>query len=720
MPETRIRVPLIGGVNTLHDPRRIRDDEAVSLSNLYPDSSGKMRKRLGCDFVDRPRLKAADPFGARLTGTPCAMCWAPFVDGDYLAVTHNGGGTAALFLGRLGADSIHDVVTVAMASKHRPALLPYMAKNAANQNLAAILIACGAATPTTSISIAYSIAGAAAVVAAAANVTFKNQAATVIAPKVLGTYRERVVYANFGAGQENVLVLSDRYQFNVVDVGASVLNIDTGSRDIRLPSSSGGGIDQITAVHEISQGGTIAPAQSALLILTERRAFILSGEPLQTTEAGVIRGSTQVVELPVACGCVAAQTVVQTPYGLLWLGVDDVWLFDGASLPRRVGTKIRPRLQAVTAAFRWDAFAGYEPTSGSYRIAIAGLATGNFPANCLDQWWLDLREGVADAMSARWYGIQSYNVAMEVDPTGQPPAGLYCFAPDERKEKNQALYALHQVQKEDGSGITQAIIQMDTQVGYDSALPDGSAGITAVALDRESYNAIAFALTSKAYDIGDLGIIKTYRNIELGFYASIPWRATLVVLTDNATSGGGGTSILDGSIAGTHEEQMVNIGAPNGQAITGRTIQVLLDDIYGVPEGGWVVAEYNSTFRFQGTGAVIFTATMAPAVYLDRDAYVQALTNAMLTADPGLYSIIITESANKVRIQATAETWKPKLDDPESTLIWNSLGWNVEPAAAYLQTADVSVRNRLEGDIEISDLVIVLASFGKRPGGVRR
>lgn len=75
--------------------------------------------------------------------------------------------------------------------------------------------------------------------------------------------------------------------------------------------------------------------------------------------------------------------------------------------PVRVGTKIRPALEATPTGLQFLWHAAYH--DGQYKLALfsEGLGPSDTSA-CDEQWWLDLREGIPNAADARWMGPQVY------------------------------------------------------------------------------------------------------------------------------------------------------------------------------------------------------------------------------------------------------------------------------------------------------------------------
>jgi hypothetical protein len=109
----------------------------------------------------------------------------------------------------------------------------------------------------------------------------------------------------------------------------------------------------------------------------------------------------QLIDVSTEVGCVSDRTIVSTPFGILFLGQDSVYLLPPQlAEPVRVGWPIEPALRAIPFAARETAWAGYH--KGFYRLACA-------PAGGLEntvQWELDLRQGLGDPPS--WWGPSTH------------------------------------------------------------------------------------------------------------------------------------------------------------------------------------------------------------------------------------------------------------------------------------------------------------------------
>lgn len=214
-----------------------------------------------------------------------------------------------------------------------------------------------------------------------------------------------------------------------------------GVRDVYL-----GGEDNepITAIAEINTTAQGSPNTSVCMVYTKQSAFMVQGEPLETTQGGDIVGNLQINKLNIQCGCQSQATICRTPYGTIWAGVNDVWFMPFGSLPIPIGTTLRPYLENLPAGVAWKLHAEYY--DGKYRLSLPkdGQDTdGSSPLGV--QFWLDLQAGPPQsAAEARWFGPQEFvqpDAPTSAGATGGSP-GVWCMALDKRGNGDGKLYAL--------------------------------------------------------------------------------------------------------------------------------------------------------------------------------------------------------------------------------------------------------------------------------------
>ncbi len=256
-----------------------------------------------------------------------------------------------------------------------------------------------------------------------------------IAPFLAANYKGRVVYGNFGSDGDrgSTCVFSD-YDEPLV-IGNSALtdrNFIVGSRDG----------DKLTALHTVMMSAAGTPAQTGVLALKTYSAYLLVGEPTETDDVDYF-GSLQINKLSSNAGCVAQGSIVDTPYGTIWCGPDDVWFLPFGSVPIPIGRKLRPLLKAQPVSQRFRIHAVY--ADGFYRLALFSPGQGpNYDAPLGEQWWLDLRGGPPESYKdARWFGPQVFKVAGTLATeraADMTVTGTSYMATDQRPGANRVLY----------------------------------------------------------------------------------------------------------------------------------------------------------------------------------------------------------------------------------------------------------------------------------------
>ena len=104
-------------------------------------------------------------------------------------------------------------------------------------------------------------------------------------------------------------------------------------------------------------------------------------------------------------GCPAYKTIVNTPYGLLFMTNSTVGLLDTSSKePGQPGFNIYQEFKNIPVAMRKEACAIYHDEM--YKISFAGVAgTTN-----TREWWLDLRPVVFEQGNRDWFGPHTGDV----------------------------------------------------------------------------------------------------------------------------------------------------------------------------------------------------------------------------------------------------------------------------------------------------------------------
>jgi hypothetical protein len=146
-------------------------------------------------------------------------------------------------------------------------------------------------------------------------------------------------------------------------------------------------------------------ASSPLLFFTLSRTFICQGDPFSTVEEATL------VEVSSRVGCIGHDSIVNTPVGTLFVGLDSVYLIPpGGGYPQDVGWPISDQIRQIPPGLRSRIVATFHKQFYKLAIPQSGSATNSA------QWWLDLRQGVGDTPS--WWGPHNGAVsAFATDPS---------------------------------------------------------------------------------------------------------------------------------------------------------------------------------------------------------------------------------------------------------------------------------------------------------------
>jgi hypothetical protein len=132
-------------------------------------------------------------------------------------------------------------------------------------------------------------------------------------------------------------------------------------------------------------------ASAPLLFFTLTRTFICNGDPFSTVDQATM------VEVSSRIGCIGHDSIVNTPLGTIFCGLDSVYLIPpGGGYPQDIGWPIADQIRAIIPGLRARIVACFHKQF--YKLAIPSSgATSN-----THQWWLDLRQGIGDIPS--WWG----------------------------------------------------------------------------------------------------------------------------------------------------------------------------------------------------------------------------------------------------------------------------------------------------------------------------
>lgn len=431
-----------GGVNLYADPRALRDGQLAYAKNAFPTLEGILHKRESVQAIGYTDYTAPDT--SILGIVPISLFVPDSATGkDFILHAHGGGASAEILL----AVSIGSLISrtgpdyqILVAESPYPPTCP--ASFTSYRGRTIVLgghnegfyqyIRKGDGTY-------YWVRASFVWDATKVGVAAAQTQIVPVQPRVACSFMGRMVYANFGVGMGHWIAFADFNSVTHVNnsdaplwaiVGSDVL-ADNG-RHLELDDIAG---QDIVAMEEVSIAAVSNPLQRALLVLTAQgHAMLCVGAPVQTTDSqfgdavGYL-GNFTASKVNAKCGGTGPGCICKTPYGTFWVGADDVWcLPTGIPVPVRVGTNIRPALQACPPSLRpyWSlAYA-----DGVLFLAVATAAStqaGNVMYPAVQHWRLDLYDGIPqNAVEAQWYGPQDYEplVALAGAGVALPNASL--------------------------------------------------------------------------------------------------------------------------------------------------------------------------------------------------------------------------------------------------------------------------------------------------------
>jgi hypothetical protein len=749
------KVFLTGGVNRLVDPLRLRDDEAYSLKNLFPDLAQKLNKRKGCILyagVDLNQTENDDH--VHLTGTPVNALFPSLVDSGFVAVVSDGVNTWVTASCDPAAGKARNYKTVAWQDL-RPCIVEFGAY---------VYVSLGRIDPGNSDEVAkggifrlqknplteymefvdyYAGAPGTTPVPHPMTLKFIDGSGNAYAPKVMTTYRNRMVYAGFDAPYQDFIVFSDRFTPDIIEVaGGSQVNFSSTTRSIRVPGLKG---ERITGMKEVAVTSVANALESNLLIFSETGCVIQSGDVLQTTEVPVAPqtyfGDAQWKRVQYQCGCSSQESIVTTLTGLIWAGPDDVWVYDSGALPRPIGTKIRPVLAQTPPAYRWQWYAVYHRDTGTYRLAVhsAGQTLDWTAANRLllgEQWWLDLRNGTPQtAGEASWFGPQVYIPAVQTRAT--PVPGIPFMTTKRQSVDAKEKIILAHYNGEPGLVFMEA----DGQQGYDSCGYGATAALYGIYGEQD--NQIAFEAILKNYDFDEVGHDKMLHGLNGGFHTT----ELDALVAEFAVDGGrliiqrqlipeqlgliGGVDPFGGGAA-YKQYQGLAFEPSDAQRVEFRTLQVRLFD-----QPGWYVPYdgIGSCVIVKKPSGVDTVVQLTPGWYPDEGSYWAMLQTALGPVLGAAVTISRVGGPPAVYIEiACAVNWFPVFTSADATItdeqerssrkVFASLGFNTAanpgaPAVQGVFDAQNIVREKLSAGVELVDLLLRVYHFRRKSSGGR-
>lgn len=434
----RVKVPFSGGVNLFVDPASIRDDQAVIAKNLVPVKPGILGTRPALQWTqDIVHLPANTPYiPVRCMQSPIgpefAVVW--WIDGV--------GSTNLLLIDADGTSG--SVVGIGLSDSPIPvSMVQWDGDTYAFTGQTTGARAAFATNPQGYIVEAIAFEGT-------GNEDFKPKGAAVI--------RDRFVYWGFddGAGGRSVLFADGGFPLRIGDSAVA------SGRYIAVAGIAQSGI---THCAELNTSAAGSPNQSVVAVWTVDNMWTLLGEPGETGDTAP-EGTLQQSLMTMNAGCVSGATVVQTPYGAIWCGPDDVWFMPFGSLPIRIGTNIRPALLNTPPNLKWKWHAAYDSDTAQYRLALFGPGSGPDEYSACDHHWiLDLSKGAPrSADEAVWFGPQVY---VQPDTDGRFK-GTHCLLTKTGDDGDRETYGVVWYQVDPGNGADLAGISLVSLSADDS------------------------------------------------------------------------------------------------------------------------------------------------------------------------------------------------------------------------------------------------------------
>ncbi len=685
-------INMLGGVNLLDDPRRIRDNEVVSAKNLVPNSKGVVSKR--------PALVTSDAYSG-FDGRPVSALFIPY-EGQYqLAAAMRSGSVYPSYL--VAADLSGGVILNVLdaSSAERPFMFVFndavYVLPATTLNAPLIKLADEVWTP----------------------VNWAGVGNDVVRPRVACAYRNRVAYGDFGPGLGSYVGMSD--DFSPETVGDDWLAAD--GRVFLLGGNRDG--DRVVAMTEIMLTSVGAPAESALLVLKEFSGYVINGELDQSDPGSDPFGELRVNRISFNCGCSSPWSVVTTPYGTIWAAWDDVWLFREGQLPVRIGSKIRPALARTPAHLRYKWTAAYH--DGFYRLMVASEDQQvSIASPLMDQWWLDLRSGPPqNAEEAQWWGPQKFIPTTTHGADAGLP-GTRIFAQDNRPGRQPILYGLefHPSSNDNISLGTAALVVYGLPSGLDIPAFGGTASGLGIEME----------MLTKEFDAEDPQLDKVFYALEANVFVSKTTELTLQVIGDAGADLDTVTKIveqtgfvlgvdpLDDTVLARQTQSIAIYPSSETDRPMGKTIQLRLYETEGVTIGeneNVLVVQWqpNSTYYF---------VTIPADRYDNRTLFLDAVVTALEATIPG--SNFAHDGTNLPRIYTVdATTWRPVWDLPVSgvtapqvrvsRLVGALMGFDTSTSPGYddelIAVGDMFVAET--GHVELAGLNVNLNIIPRRP-----
>lgn len=682
-----VQIPCTGGVNLLHDPRNIRDDQCIRSKNLYPIRPGQFAKRPAAAFHETTTLTN---FVVHSVVFPPQAAEYPYLAAGMLT-------TSAYGMFTTGVATVQHASTNGYG--HQLAVVPYNDQLLVftgypfNQNYE--VAPSGAITPK----------------------NFDGVGNEQLSPKVACTYQRRFVYGNF-AERKDAILFSDVDEPWVVGDTAMAAN----GRWVLVGDGSG---DEIVAMQEVALQAGGSPLQTALLVLMKRSCHLFVGQPNETDDSTDMFENLQATRLNISAGCVSPSTLSNTPFGTLWLGEDDVWLLPYGGLPTRVGTNLQPLLKAQPAAGHYKIHGMFH--DGFYRLTLFDPEQETREEDAPQgHYWLDLRlSAPQSAEQAQWWGPMRY--FEQVDTADTYPRGTLrsdaSYGPwglfkDARLGPNAPLITFGVTAYLAGFGggtiVLNNLLVLDADAPRDTvgrytyryawqasssyevfnyfiapddvvyvvttagtsgffeptwsgaSVVDGTVTWTRSTQGSEGPMTDGFIwaeLLTKEYDLGEPYVQKLFLHAEIDALVEGPTRLLLEVICD----GGRETttieegmvpagSSLGGQLSLTLSRQFnrERLAPSAGARPLGNTIQLRFSDV-----GGYVLDSTNNVIRMylEGAGGVAVEVTVPTGTYDTYEDLLDAVVAAINTAEGIVGTYTVTRYGPIAGIAGTSGQW---------------------------------------------------------------
>ena len=698
-----------GGVNLLHDPRSIGDGQCILSKNLVPTKAGLAAKRLAMGPIyDGNILANALHFTALLHLPP-----GNFGDGIVTAVRRFDGASPGTLVNV--NSSFAPITTIAHVYWERPSQKRPLLFNF-NKRLFAfagpgnwVTDPTSLADPRTGVSIQEITPGGPLGVygfhfrkANTLDPADRTQAGAV--PQAATEYRNRAVWANFGPGYENVVVMSDAYLPDVVPV--DFLSANGGHF---LVGANDG--DEITAITTVMLTSVGTPTETAVLVLRNYSAYLVTGETHETTDLSTDAPSLAVARINVDCGCASQETVLHTPYGVIWAGHDDVWMMrEGQGVPVPVGTLIRPRLQATPPRSRYLWHAAYY--DGFYRLHLFSPGSGPNETSSIpdEEWRLDLRDGIPNSpMAARWYGPMVYKSPNNTDTAD---VGVAAMVADTRPTHTPMLIGATR------AGAYEFLVEFEKSAPRD--YHDVNMGALYGGAFRNRDSEIVIDWQGKEDDHQDPMTEKGYFGADVNVASDFPATLTIedtmdggrqVATTSEMVPTAGAeleTDTLDNENI-SREFQSVRFDPDEDRRFNGKTHQFRIYD-----QAGYPISEANEGLYFVRNG-VPYATTVPRAHYDNKVDLANAVVAAMTALGTAFTHNLGVTPTDPLAITSASGTWYP--DVVQGSRLWGMLGYDTSanPGAALTQTAASTIPYRGSAMMEFGGVNAMVYPIRREP-----